>query len=419
MMNLNPSFVYSKPRTLFTDKKPAATEEESKALSAAGASFSMQESMAKKIDSPPSLRKRSAKVLNLSDSDDEVEPEKDKKRAKRTAGKLDFSKILVPKSSGLPPSPQKLPPSVASAQQKLSFEEETKAKSSLEEIAGKEKKATKPIIKSSIFVPSHKNIIITINNEKYTLQKITDGDYHAVYAFLDQKSLTIDNVTIPDVRTIVLKCATKTPKCYQSSGPLITAKRKKMEERIQTDCARALEAYEYLRSNAIPIPKVYLKPWNPDSLFDLTDGNFWLMERTTTHNAAAWGNISVDFMKLIGTEGPDRKLALFVREHLTKGAQVGMSTYKEHINDFFPRNVMWDSHGNPCIVDFSLPEKDPIYKLFHSALAWSFGKEEIWKFMIKDFPDEAAKQMNERLVDKIKVDKCLGFPISDKSKMPV
>lgn len=408
--------------------KPLKLEEESKTSAAAESALP---SKSLDIDSPPSLRgKRKAKVLDGTEPTSPMSPvlaecfkslQDDSPKRQRTEG--EFSPPASSSSaSGMSLDAPFLP---GNAQAFLAGQEELKvSKSKPKDLP----KIQPPVIETTDLVAFKVNECVCgmikmngqrdkkIEGEQYTLEKITDGDLHAVYGFKNHQSLQIKDTLIKDVTNIVLKCPTNDPKHYKVHGeaPLLPHKLRKIKASIHSQCARTIQAYEYLQKSGIPLPKVYLMPWNPTDLFNLTDGNFWLIERTQPHQAERWGDADVNFLELIKA-GPDCKLALFVKEHLTKAANLALSDNKEHINDFYPRNIMFNSEGDPCVVDFSMPSKKVEYhELFGFLLAWSFGKQEIWDYFIQDFPKEIAAKMENLL--KIEKGSRKGFPNSVKSK---
>jgi hypothetical protein len=336
-------------------------------------------------------------------------------------------------ASALPPSAaaRALPPSAAASKLPSAASALPSAASALPPSAGEAERkqkagasdlpAIKPVIQSSGVTVAGKKTTIIINNEEYELLKKTDGDYHSIYEFTQNKTLTIGDIKIPDVRILVLKCATKTPKNRIGQAPLLPHERIKQDIRIQVECAEALTGYEHLLKRGVPVSKVYLKPHNLGDLFNLTNGNFWLIERNEKHRSSEWSE--EDFEDLIETDLHHKRLVAFVKEHLTKASILGLEG-QEHINDFVPRNVMFDSKGMPCVVDFSKPKsKEWDRHLFEYLLAWSYGKQEIWDFLIKDFPQSIKLKMESSLKERHlcdKLTKTVGtyteFPTSVHSK---
>lgn len=192
----------------------------------------------------------------------------------------------------------------------------------------------------------------------YSVTKIGAGKFHSVYSF-QEGNLKLPNGTSINLAEVVLRTVNQT----------IDPKRKpKVSE---TDHA----AYRYMLEANIPIPKVYfsdeelIDPENP------SNGGFWLIEKMEKGiSLDRWKASSKPFEQL---SEEDQKVLQFAKSWLTKMAK----DKKDHINDFIPRNVMWDKKGELKIVDFGEPKKGWESKLKSYIKNWASGNEAIEAFL--------------------------------------
>lgn len=205
---------------------------------------------------------------------------------------------------------------------------------------------------------------IAINGDKFMIEELGSGNFHKVYSFNENQTLTLNN-TIIDLAKTVLKVVNP------QVGP------NKFISTIKDGC----EAYARLLQDNVPLPKVYIHPTEFKDT-DSRSGNFWIIERLPKQATPK-----------------DPEAMEFVKEWATRS----MKENKLFILDFKPRNVMMDEDNNCYVVDFDntshLDEfslEEEIFEILHE---WSENNRDIFIDLCSDM-DETSKIKLIDLFDK-------------------
>jgi len=175
-------------------------------------------------------------------------------------------------------------------------------------------------------------------------------------------------------------------------------------KKLFTSCVQGLD---YLRKRNIATPNIILDPREIEDTANPNNGGFWLIEKMEESVVLDW-DAQVSFQEL---SPKSQRLLFFVKKHLTESSKVK----KFIIDNFFPRNVMWNKEAIPCIVGFSKPDDDVDlweweYETFSKLIAWSNGNANLFPWLITDFEAEAKVTMQRKLTEAIKEKGCFPLP---------
>lgn len=209
-----------------------------------------------------------------------------------------------------------------------------------------------------------------LNN--YPIKKIGSGKFHAIYGF-EKNMLKLPDGQQIDLSQVVLR--TVSPQVIP----------KKIPQVLKNDDT----AYQYMCSNNIPLPEVFFKGETSIDPLNPSNGGFWLIERMK-ESISIEGWAGENNQKTLDQLAPkDRKVLEFAKGWLTKMAE----TKSDLINDFYPRNVMWDKEGELKVVDFTEPQKGWLNNLKSYLKKWSNGNKEVEAYLKKDMPKEVLEQL--------------------------
>ncbi|KAF3362402.1 hypothetical protein PHSC3_000999 [Chlamydiales bacterium STE3] len=197
-----------------------------------------------------------------------------------------------------------------------------------------------------------------IEGQPYPVIRIKNGNYHFIYKFEKPGTLIYKEQCI-DLQSVILR--TRNPTCSV----------KDVKDLVENDA----KAVAYCHENGIPLPTYYLCPQDFIDSQNIKNGNFWLIEKMEKEVSTADWEEGQPFDSL---SSQNRKVLDFVRFWLEKS----FAEKRDVINDFFPRNVMWDREGNLKIVDPSLPEELWQLNLKNYITAWSANNDEVRKFLV-------------------------------------
>lgn len=198
-----------------------------------------------------------------------------------------------------------------------------------------------------------------LNGEEHQVKLIGSGQHHRVYEFTNGAVVEIKKKEI-DLSKVVLR--------VYNVGGLNPAK---LQLRIKED----YKAYDQLSKDGLPLPEVFENGLEFEDKVNPKNGNFWLIEKMSQEvSCRGWEN-GEEIEKL---DNKDIKVLNFVKEWIKKG----LENKCEFIGDFYRRNLMWNSKGELCVVDFSDIDKEDWEKNLESQIvAWAAGNQHVEKFL--------------------------------------
>ncbi len=202
---------------------------------------------------------------------------------------------------------------------------------------------------------------VTIGNTQLHITEKCRGTVHNVCKFQKGKTLAFPDGTVKSNK-IVLK----------TLNGLVTPRKNSEELEYQ--------AYQDLVNKRIRVPKIFLRTKNG-----------WVLERIRHKVKPDNWKTAVSINKL---SLRDKKVLQFARKILSINAENHMLHKPEHVNDFYPRNVMVSRKNKPYVVDFS-PVRKSKFNLFPTLNAWANTNHVVFEYLIKKFPEVVKKNMIE------------------------
>lgn len=274
--------------------------------------------------------------------------------------------------------------------------------------------------------------------EKYCFKLFGEGNFHEVNEF-DQRTITIIDLTTKETQIIftadvVIKISRLKEGLNGKDYPVELFTPKKI-------ALNAINGYRDLQISERELgvkllPHVYVGPRTRISegtafVFnhavvkesesksekseteEKDDAFFWIQEKLVSEvSTKEWSSDHKTTTKKTYEElsGNDKKVILFACNIFKKTAEKG----REIINDFYPRNVMWNKNNELRIADFSpLEPDDELLDLPSQMCQWADGNENIWKMFLESIKGSASavKCANEWLQEHQKMNEG-RFPTS-------
>lgn len=204
----------------------------------------------------------------------------------------------------------------------------------------------------------------------YPIKKIGSGEEHTVYEFSPPRKSIVFNIRINDTTKKVSLFSDKIILKVLNTSKVVGSKNK------MDLFENASKAHKLYLKKGVPTPKVYVEPKTYVDDTKSRKGGFYIMEKMVEQvtcdgwkNAKSWKDVSPQ----------DKKVLRFARQWLQRGYQ----EKKVIVADFYPRNVMLDSEGEPRIVDFGEFDSEiaPEKQLDSMKKAWSAGNPLILKML--------------------------------------
>lgn len=227
------------------------------------------------------------------------------------------------------------------------------------------------------------------DGKDFRVALIGQGAEHYVYRLEEEKciSFTTAKGTVEvDARDVILK------KLHPLKESGDNGKRSGVSDFVRIH-RQSIGAYERLQREGINLPKAYVRPDQHTG----QDGGYWIIERLPTGTKPTewkekkWNELSSTTKKILD----------FVKDILTKEVK----EVRIIVGDFYPRNVMINREGQPCVIDFAPIKKNWVKEVGSNLLAWSNQSRYIFEHLISGFPITTQQTMRTSLLEEGKVPK--------------